>query len=138
MKVNVNITLLALRIFLAILYLVAGAFHILRPAPFLSITPEWVPWPAQIIFFTGFCEIAGAIGLFVPRVRKFAGIGLALYAVAVFPANINHAVLDMSFAYPVLGLWYHVPRLLLQPVLVWAALFAAQVTRWPFGLGNEK
>ena len=116
------------RLLLVVLYGVAGVFHILKPAPFLSITPSWVPWPSTIIFLTGLCEIAGAIGLCVPRFRKAAGFALALYAVAVFPANINHALMDLSLAHPVLGLWYHIPRLAFQPVLVWAALYASNKT----------
>ena len=115
---------LVVRTLLAILYAVAGILHIALPAPFLSITPHWVPWPATVIFITGVCEIAGSIGLFVPRFQKAAGLALACYAVAVFPANINHAMQDMSLASPVLGLWYHIPRLALQPILVWAALYA--------------
>jgi hypothetical protein len=31
---------------------------------------------------------------------------------------------------------YHGPRLLLQPVLVWWALYAGAVTDWPFGRGH--
>ena len=30
------------------------------------------------------------------------------------------------------GLAYHVPRLMAQPLLIWAALWAGGVTRWPF------
>ncbi len=112
---------------MSVLYLVAGVLHILLPAPFLSITPHWVPWPALVIFATGLCEIAGAIGLHVPIFQKAAGVGLALYAVAVFPANINHAIMDLASAHPVLGWWYHAPRLLLQPVLVWIALYAVNL-----------
>lgn len=121
-----------LRFLLAILYSVAGALHIMLPTPFLGITPQWVPWPQTVILLTGLCEIAGAIGLFIPQFRKAAGLGLALYAVAVFPANINHALQDMALAQPVLGLWYHIPRLALQPLLVWAALLAGEVIKWPF------
>jgi uncharacterized membrane protein len=120
-----------LRALLAILYLVAGIFHILLPAPFMSITPGWVPWPATVILLTGLCEIAGATALFIPHLQKAAGIGLALYAIAVFPANINHAMLDMYLAHPVLGLWYHIPRLAFQPVLVWASLYATKIITWP-------
>jgi uncharacterized membrane protein len=132
MTLERRLSVQVLKAFLAILYVVAGVLHIFRPAPFLTITPDWVPLPEQAIFLTGLCEIAGAIGLFSPRFRKAAGIGLALYAVAVFPANIKHATDDMTLVHPVLGLWYHVPRLVLQPVLVWAALFVSTVTRWPF------
>jgi uncharacterized membrane protein len=125
-----------LRWCLVLLYLLAGTLHILRPEPFLSITPQWVPWPEATIFVTGLCEIAGSMGLLAPVLRKAAGLGLALYAIAVFPANINHAIIDMSSAQPMLGWAYHAPRLLLQPLLVWAALYASQVTSWPFGKGK--
>jgi hypothetical protein len=57
---------------------------------------------------------------------------LALYALCVFPANIKHAVEGIS----VPGLpdtwWYHGPRLAAQPVLIWLALYAAQLIDWPF------
>jgi len=122
----------SLRWFLMLFYGLAGVLHILLPAPFLSILPAWVPWPLPTIIFTGVCEIAGAVGLLIPATRKAAGIGLAAYAIAVFPANINHAIIDLGNAHPTLGWLYHGPRFLLQPILVWAALYGAEVTRWPF------
>jgi uncharacterized membrane protein len=121
-----------LRWVLAAFYMLAGIFHIALPGPFLTITPDWVPMPDLVIFITGVCEIAGALGLINPKVRRMAGIGLALYAIAVFPANIKHAMIDLGSAHPVLGLWYHIPRFFLQPVLVWAALFASGLVTWPF------
>ena len=124
---------IVLRWVLASFYMIAGIFHVAWPAPFLTITPGWVPMPELVIFVTGVCEIAGAIGLLNPRVRRMAGIGLALYAVAVFPANIKHAMIDMASNHPSLGLWYHIPRFALQPVLVWAALFSSTIVTWPFG-----
>jgi uncharacterized membrane protein len=111
---------------LAILYGVAGVLHIVMPSPFLGITPNWVPLPSVVIFVTGVCEILGAVGLLIPRFRRMSGICLAIYAVAVYPANINHAMIDLALAHPVLGLWYHIPRLLFQPVLVWAPLFVSR------------
>ncbi len=120
------------RAILALLYLAAGILHLAIPDPFLRIMPGWVPWPREVILFTGLCEIAGAAGLLVPRLRRAAGIGLALYAVCVFPANIKHALDDLARAQPQLGWWYHAPRLMLQPVLVWWALKAGEVIRWPF------
>ncbi|EMG51280.1 hypothetical protein WYI_22960 [Ochrobactrum sp. CDB2] len=77
---------------LSAFYGLAGILHIVLPKPFLVITPAWVPEPETVIFLTGLCEIAGAAGLLVPRLRKAAAIGLALYAVCVFPANIKHAI----------------------------------------------
>lgn len=123
---------LILKWLLFIFYMLAGILHVAWPAPFLKITPGWVPMPEVVIFWTGVCEIAGALGLLRPAVARAAGIGLALYAVAVFPANINHAIIDMGSATPTLGWWYHIPRFALQPVLVWAALFASSTINWPF------
>ena len=119
------------RFVLAGLYMIAGCAHLLFPAAFLSITPDWVPFPAAVIALTGLCEIAGAIGLTTERLRRSAGICLALYAVCVFPANIKHAIDDLGSTTATLGWWYHLPRLALQPVIVWWALFAGKVTRWP-------
>lgn len=121
-----------LRWLLAAAFLVAGVLHIRSPAPFLAITPAWVPYPATVILLTGVAEVAGAIGLFVPRLRAAAGIGLALYAVCVYPANVNHALNSIAVGGSALGWGYHGPRLAFQPVIVWWALFAGAVIDWPF------
>jgi uncharacterized membrane protein len=121
-----------LRWLLVLVYLTAGVLHLLRPAVFIAITPPWVPRPALVIMVTGLCEIAGAIGLKVPRLRWLAGLMLAIYAVAVFPANIHHALDGVAVGGAVLGWAYHLPRLLFQPVLVWWALFAGGVVNWPW------
>ncbi|MBA4042340.1 MAG: hypothetical protein C0474_11225 [Sphingobium sp.] len=117
---------------LALAYGAAGVAHLRAPAGFLAITPDWVPAPALVIAVTGWCEITGAVGLLVPRLRWWAGVALAAYAVCVFPANIKHAVDAVPIGGVVLGPDYHVPRLLLQPMLVWWALWAGGVTDWPW------
>jgi uncharacterized membrane protein len=117
---------------LFLFYGAAGFLHVMVPRPFLSITPSWVPDAPDVIFVTGLCEIAGAIGLLVPQTRRYAGIGLALYAACVFPANIKHAVTSLTAPDATLWQWlYHLIRLPLQPVLIWIALFAACIVRWP-------
>lgn len=124
----------ALRYSLAAIYVIAGVAHIRSPAGFVQITPDWVPAPQFIILATGLCEIAGAVALaFVPGLRRAAGIGLAAYAVCVFPANINHAINDIAVGGVQMSWWYHGPRLLFQPVAVWWALWVGGVTDWPFG-----
>ena len=117
---------------LAGLYLAAGVLHLAMPAPFLLITPGWVPCPGAVILGTGLCEIAGALALQTRGLRRLAGVALALYAVCVFPANIRHAMGGLPGGTMQLGWWYHAPRLALQPVLVWWALFAGEVVDWPF------
>ena len=124
----------ALRYSLAAIYVIAGVAHIRSPAGFVQITPDWVPAPQFVVIATGLCEIAGAVALaFVPRLRRAAGIGLAAYAVCVFPANINHAINDIAVGGVQMSWWYHGPRLLFQPVAVWWALWVGGVTDWQFG-----
>ena len=52
---------------MATFYFAAGVLHIISPQGFISIVPSFVPWPAEVVLFTGICEIAGAVGLFVPQ-----------------------------------------------------------------------
>lgn len=117
-----------LRFTLAVLYALAGVLHIVVPRPFLGITPSWVPFPELVILLTGMAEIAGAIALLQPwsrPLRVAGGWGLAAYAVCVFPANINHFILDMAKPDHGAGLVYHIPRMFLQPLLVWLALWVS-------------
>lgn len=121
-----------LLVIMALIYFAAGVSHIQSPEGFLAITPAWVPFPEAVIFWTGVAEIFGAIGLFVPKVRKAAGIGLALYALCVFPANIHHAINDVAVNGATLSWWYHGPRLAFQPIAIWWALWVSEVIEWPF------
>ncbi len=116
---------------LAAFFLLAGVLHLASPAGFLLITPDWVPDKPAVIAFTGVCEVVGAIGLLTPATRTWAGAALALYAFCVFPANIKQALEHIA----VPGLpdtwWYHGPRLLAQPLLIWLTLFSAGFRVWP-------
>lgn len=123
-----------LRRVLAFFYAIASGFHLATPDPFLRIMPGWVPFPKAVIALTGIAELLGAIGLlqpFSPGLRRAGGAGLALYALCVWPANINHFMLDMGRPDHGSGLGYHVPRMFAQPLLIWLALWTGGVTEWP-------
>jgi len=122
----------ASRWLLAIAYFLVGVEHIRSPHGFVSIVPGWVPFPQETVFVTGLCELAGSIALLTRRLRWWAGVMLAAYAVCVYPANINHAINNIPVGGASLGWWYHGPRLAAQPLIVWWALFAGEVTLWPF------
>jgi len=109
---------------LTALYACAGVLHLVRPDPFIRIVPEFFPRPDLIVGATGVAEILGAIGLQIPRFRRAAGLGLALYALCVWPANFRHAIGGLDIAGIPTTWWYHGPRLALQPVLIGAALLA--------------
>jgi uncharacterized membrane protein len=121
-----------MRAIMTMFYLIAGVAHFAVTDKFVLIVPDWVPFPREIVLLTGACEIAGAVALLVPRLRRMAGVMLALYAVCVFPANIKHAVDGVLLPPMPASWWYHAPRLAFQPVLVWWALFCADVIDWPW------
>ena len=57
----------------------------------VRMMPDWIPQPMALIYFTGLCEIAGAIGLLLPGMRRAAGIALIVFFILVFPANVKAA-----------------------------------------------
>ena len=116
------------RAVLILFYGAAGALHLWHPRPFLSIMPPWVPAPELVVALTGVAELAGALGMTLPRFRRAAGVGLALYALCVWPANFQHAIQDLSHGTG-LPIYYHIPRLAAQPLIIWLALWA--VDFWP-------
>lgn len=118
-----------LRWVLAAFYFAAGVIHIALPVPFLTIMPPGVPFPEAVVLWTGVAEILGSIGLVQPvsrPLRRAAGWGLALYALCVWPANINHMLIDMARYDGGLGLGYHIPRMFAQPVIIGLALWVGE------------
>jgi uncharacterized membrane protein len=86
----------------------------------IRMTPQWVPQPRAMVFFTGLCEIAGAIGLVVPTTRRVAGIALILFFIAVLPANIQAARAGVTLrGRPATPLWVRLPMQILFIVLAW-------------------
>lgn len=82
---------LLVRLALAALFLYVGWLHLVRPEPFLKIMPPYLPWHAQLVFWSGVFEILGGAGLLVPRLSRLAAWGLVALLVAVFPANLYMA-----------------------------------------------
>ena len=119
---------------LATFYAVAGVGHLVATEAVVKIVPGWVPQPRLVVIATGLCELAGAAALLTPiawgghRWRRAAGWAFAAYAVCVWPANAKHAIHDLT-GHVGLGWWYHAPRLLLQPLIIWWALWASGAVR---------
>jgi uncharacterized membrane protein len=61
------------------------------------MVPPIVPNPLAVIYFTGVCEVLGAIGFLLPWTRIYAAAGLILLMVAILPANIHAAKNKVTF-----------------------------------------
>jgi uncharacterized membrane protein len=114
----------ALILALSAFYALAGAAHLVWPEPFIRITPDWVPAKPLVVAATGVFEIIAAAGLLHPSTRRWSGLALAAYALAVWPANVKHAMEGIEFEWLPSNWWYHGPRLALQPLMIAAALWA--------------
>jgi uncharacterized membrane protein len=55
------------------------------------MVPPAIPNPMAFVYFTGLCEVLGAIGLLIPATRAAAALALILFFLAVLPANIHAA-----------------------------------------------
>ena len=86
----------ALRWLLSLFVGVTGILHFVAADEFIRMVPAWLPSPALLVYVSGVCEIAGAVGLQIPSLRKWAAYGLIALFVAVFPANVNMAVHHIS------------------------------------------
>ncbi len=106
---------------LVIMFLFTGVSHFTSMKyDFAAMIPPPLPNELWVIYVTGVLEIAGAIGLLIPRTRKLAGVCLVLLLIALFPANVyatlNEITLRGEAPTP---LWLRGPMQLLYIGMVW-------------------
>jgi uncharacterized membrane protein len=93
----------------------------------IRMVPDALPAPGLIVTLTGLAEIAGAIGLVIPRFAPLASVALAIFLVAVFPANVHAAREGVEIGgRAVMGV---LPRGIVQLVYLAAVLVAGFVPR---------
>jgi len=101
---------------LAAFFVVAGLNHFLNHGPYLAMMPPYLPWHEGLIIVSGVAEIAGGLGVLIPKMRWLAGWGLIVLLVAVFPANVQVALHGWpGVQIPQWTLWARLP---LQGVLI--------------------
>ncbi len=110
------------RVFLALLFIVASSLHFITDVE-LKIIPPFLQLRREALYITGIFEFVGGIGLLIPRFQRAAAWGLIALLVAIFPANIYHAVKNIQLGGMLNSPIYHVVRLPLQAVLIWWALW---------------
>jgi len=104
---------------LGLLFIAAGANHFLNPGFYLRIMPPWLPAHRELVALSGALEILGGVAVFVAPARPWAGWGLILLLVAVFPANLHMALNPELFPELSRGaLWARLP--LQGALIIWA------------------
>lgn len=83
----------ALRYALAVMFTFTGVSHFVprTRAEQITMVPQRLPNPAFLVTLTGVLELAGAAGLVIPSLSRYAALALAVMLVALFPANAHAA-----------------------------------------------
>jgi uncharacterized membrane protein len=91
------------------IFIGSGVLHFTHDTELVKITP--LPYALEIVYITGLIEFALAFLILLPNYRQTTGIFLAVFCLAVLPANINMALNDIpmfgSHVEP-LGAWFRV------------------------------
>ncbi|APT92335.1 hypothetical protein CPHO_04890 [Corynebacterium phocae] len=99
-----------------------GALHFAKPDPFESIVPPQLPGgPRLYNFASGAWELATAGLLARENTAAAGGVSACALFLAVWPANIYHAIKDWPKAWG-----YHLLR---QPAQLWLISLAARIAR---------
>tara|TARA_Y100000766_G_C18517260_1_gene417144 strand:+ start:99 stop:566 length:468 start_codon:yes stop_codon:yes gene_type:complete len=73
---------------MATLYIIIGAKHFTDPEFFINITPPFIQFKLEAVYFTGVLEILGGALILSNKTRKQGGYLLIFLLIIVFPANI--------------------------------------------------
>ena len=105
---------------LACFFLAAGANHFAMPRTYERIVPPRLSARRRsLVQISGVAELAGGVGVLLPRTRRAAGLGLIALLAAVFPANLYMAREPERFRR--IPRWALLARLPLQPLMMWWA-----------------
>lgn len=102
--------------FVFLWFFIGGIAHFVVTDTEARIVPPYIPWAVAAVLVSGVFELAGALGLLLPKTRRAAGIGLFLLTIAVTPAHIYMLQEPQLFPVPVWALWLRLP---IQAALLW-------------------
>jgi uncharacterized membrane protein len=116
-----------LRYGLALFFTVGGIAHFVKPDAYAALVPPQLPWPYLLVYVSGVAELVFGLGL-LTRYQRWAAWGIVATLIAVYPANIYHAVsgglddprLPDGFA-SATGAWIRLPFQFL--FIAWAWMF---------------
>jgi uncharacterized membrane protein len=110
------------RFALAVMFLFTSSAHFNKFRHDLALMmPAIFRRPMALVYFTGICEILGALGILAPQTRALAGLCLVVFLLAILPVNIKaareHVFIAGRQATP---LWSRIPmQILFIALLCW-------------------
>jgi uncharacterized membrane protein len=109
----------------SLFFSVTSSGHFLQTAAMAEMVPPFVPYRRGLIYFTGVLEALGALGLWIPRLKRLTGLGLILMLVGLLPANVYAAYKRVKFGGHQNGPAYLLVRVPFQGLVMWCIYKAA-------------
>jgi len=88
--------------------------------------PAAVPYRVELIYLTGVFELLGAIGVWIPRLRRLTGLLLIIMLIGILPANIYSALQRVEFGGHGAGPLYLLVRVPFQLLVICWTYFATE------------
>lgn len=107
------------RIAMSVMLLFTAIAHFAFTKGMVMMVPSFIPFKTAFVYFTGFIEVAAAIGLLVPGLTVITGWLLVVFFIVMLPANIYAALHGVDYQKGnhegpgVQYLWFRVPLQLL-------------------------
>lgn len=102
--------------------------HFVNSEAFVAMLPPFVPWRSAIVYVTGIFEFLGAIGIWIPRFSKLAGLLLIVMLIGFLPANIYAAFARVDYGGSMFGPAYLLIRIPFQFFIVWWIYWSTEQT----------
>lgn len=116
------------RVAMSVMLLFTALGHFAFTKGMTMMLPDFIPYKREVVYLTGFIEIAAAVGLFIPSLRQITAWLLIVFFILVLPANIYAAMHQVNYQKGTLDgegmiyLWFRIPLQVL--FITWVYLSA--------------
>lgn len=114
------------RVGLSLFFIFTALGHFISTEGMARMLPPSVPYRIEIIYITGVLELLGAIGIWIPRLRRLTGLLLIVMLLGLLPANIYSAINRVHFGGHAAGPVYLLARIPFQLFVMWWTYFATE------------
>ena len=85
------------KVAMSVMLLFTAYGHFAFSKGMIMMMPRSIPLKKEMVYFTGFIEIAAAVGLLIPSIEKTVSVLLIIFLVVILPANVHSALNHVDF-----------------------------------------
>jgi uncharacterized membrane protein len=114
------------RVGLSLFFIFTSIGHFISTEGMAMMLPPSVPYRVELVYITGVFELLGAIGIWIPGLRRLTGILLIVMLLGLLPANVYAAINRIDFGGHGVGPAYLLVRVPFQLFTIWWTYFATE------------